>query len=141
MRAYRYFYMNAQRLDTLSEQHARKFLKCRVIDDRGEIIGTVHGLWIDFSTKQIAYIGVRTNSLSHTVHAVPAGSASLQENGKLIQLEYSKHFVRGSPSFYPNADFAEVEKETVYAYFGRIVALHRVSSIEEMRPEEPIHLG
>jgi sporulation protein YlmC with PRC-barrel domain len=131
--------MNAQRLDTLNEQRARNILKCRVIDDFGEMIGTVHGFWIDFSTKQIAYIGIRTNSLSHTVHAVPAGSASLQEGSNLIQLEYSKDFVRESPSFYPNADFAEVEKETVNAYFGRIVPLQRVSSIEEMRPEEAIH--
>jgi PRC-barrel domain len=56
-----YTRMKTQKIDTLSEQNARQLLGCAVIDTKDEKIGTMEGLWIDFSTHQIAFIGVRSS--------------------------------------------------------------------------------
>ncbi|HYY28287.1 MAG TPA: PRC-barrel domain-containing protein [Chthoniobacterales bacterium] len=133
--------MKTRKLDTLSAQDASKLLRCIVLDASGEKIGTMQGFWIDFSTHQIAFIGVKSGSFSRNVRAVPARSAHIQEDGKAIVLEYSKDVISNAPSFNPKGDFAEVEKESVNAYYARTVPLHRVSSIEEMRPEEAIRPG
>ena len=130
--------MKAQKIDTLSEQNARQLLGCAVIDAKGEKIGAMEGLWIDFSTHQIAFIGVRSSLLSRNVRIVPAVNARVQEGRKVVAVEYSKDMVRNAPAFDPDADFAEVEKEIVNAYYARTVPLNRVSSIEEMRPEEAV---
>jgi hypothetical protein len=76
--------------------------------------------------------------LSQNVNVVPAGSVHVQEGGNIIEVEYSKDFVKNAPSVSPRIDFAEVDKESVNAYYARIAPLNRVSSIEEMRPEEAI---
>jgi hypothetical protein len=130
--------MKTRKLDTLSAQDARQILGCVVLDASGDKIGTMQGFWIDFSTHQIAFIGVKSSLFSRNVRAVPARSAHIQEDGKAIVLEYSKDFVKNAPSFNPVSDFAEIEKETVNAYYVRTVPLNRVSSIEEIRPEEAI---
>jgi hypothetical protein len=41
-----------------------------------------------------------------------------------------------APTFSPEGELAQVEKEEVNAYFGEITSLRRTSSIEEIRPEE-----
>lgn len=81
--------MKTQKFDTLTEEEARKLVGYIVIDASGEIIGTMQGLWIDFSTKQIAYIGVKSSLLSLNVHPVPAVGAQIQEGSKIIELQYS----------------------------------------------------
>jgi sporulation protein YlmC with PRC-barrel domain len=128
--------MKTQKLDTLSERDVKQLLRCVVLDDSGEIIGTMEGLWIDFSTHQVAFIGVKSSLVSQNVRVVPAGGAHVQEGGKIIEVEYSKDFVKNAPSVNPSIDFAEVNKENVNVYYARIAPLSRVSSIEEMRPEE-----
>ena len=130
--------MKTRKVDTLSEQNARQLLGCAVLDARGEKIGTIEGLWIDFSTHQIAFIGVRSSLLSRNVRVVPAGNARVQDGSKAVVVEYSKDLVKNAPAFDPDVDFAEVEKEIVNAYYARTVPLNRVSAIEEMRPEEAI---
>ena len=130
--------MKTRKVDTLGEQNARQLLGCAVLEARGEKIGTMEGLWIDFSTHQIAFIGVRCSMLSRNVRVVPAGNACVQDGGKAVVVEYSKDLVTNAPTFDPDADFAEVEKEIVNAYYARTVPLNRVSAIEEMRPEEAV---
>jgi PRC-barrel domain len=130
--------MKTRKFDALSEQDARELLRCVVLDASGDIIGTMDGLRIDFSTHQIAYIGVKSSLLSPNVRAVPAAGASIKEGGRIIEVEYSKDVVKSAPSFNPKGDFAEVEKETVNAYYARMAPLNRVSSIEQMRPEEAV---
>jgi len=44
-----------------------------------------------------------------------------------------------APTFSPEGELAQVEKEEVNAYFGEITSLRRTSSIEEIRPEEAIN--
>ena len=45
-------------------------------------------------------------------------------------------FIKKAPTFSPEGELAQVEKEEVNAYFGRITSIRRTSSIEEIRPEE-----
>ena len=45
-------------------------------------------------------------------------------------------FIKKAPTFSPESELAQVEKEEVNAYFGRITSIRRTSSIEEIRPEE-----
>lgn len=103
--------MKTRKVDTLREQNARQLLGSAVLDARGEKIGTMEGLWIDFSTHQIAFIGVKSSLLSRNVRVVPAGNARVQEGGKAVVVEYSKDFIENAPAFDPDVNFAEVERE------------------------------
>jgi sporulation protein YlmC with PRC-barrel domain len=72
--------MKTRKVDTLSELNARQLLGCAVLDAKGEKIGAMEGLWIDFSTHQIAFIVVRKFPLMLNIISgleIRAGSVSL----------------------------------------------------------------
>jgi hypothetical protein len=128
--------MKRQMIDSLDKDGAREFTGCKVIDESGEPIGTVDGFWMDPSTHRVAFLGVKTSWLSGNVHVVPARDALLTEQDNLVKLGYPMAFIKKAPTFSPESELAQVEKEEVNAYFGRITSLRRTSSIEEIRPEE-----
>jgi PRC-barrel domain len=130
-----------QTFDSLTESEARRFTGCKVIDDRGKSTGTMEGLWVDPSTHQVAYIGIRTRKLSRDVQVVPVASARILDGGDSIKLQFSDELIKNAPTCSPDTELAEVQKEKVNAYFGRTVSLQRNTPIEEVRPEESIRSG
>jgi hypothetical protein len=128
--------MKMQMIDSLDKDEAREFTGCKVIDESGEPVGTVDGFWMDPSTHRVAFLGVKSSWLSGNVHVVPARDAQLAEQDNLVKLGYPMTFIKKAPTFSPEGELAQVEREEVNAYFGRITSLRRTSSIEEIRPEE-----
>jgi sporulation protein YlmC with PRC-barrel domain len=108
-----------------------------VVDDRGESIGKVEGLWIDPSTDGVEFVGVQGEG-SNKVHVVPAAEIQMAENGGTLRIQYPANFIKKAPDFSPGVELSELEKEEINSYFGRTIALQRVSSIEESRPEQAI---
>jgi PRC-barrel domain len=128
--------MKITRLDSLDEEEARKLTGCKVIDESDQSVGTVNGLWMDSSTNHVEFLGVKSNWLPGKVHVVPAGDAQIIEEGNLIRLRYPAAQVKKAPTFSPEAELAQIEKEQINAYCGRAIAAQRVSSIDETRPTE-----
>jgi sporulation protein YlmC with PRC-barrel domain len=50
--------------DSLDEAGARKLTGCKVIDESGEPVGTVEGLWMDSSSHRVEFVGVKNSSFS-----------------------------------------------------------------------------
>ena len=131
--------MKMQMIDSFDEEKAREFTGCRVIDESGELVGTMDGFWMDPSTHRVAFLGVKSSSLSGNVHVVPARDVQLAEQDNLVKLRYPTAFIKKAPTFSPESELAQVEEEEINAYFGRITSLRRTSSIEEIRPKEAIN--
>src|ERR1700676_826993 len=108
-----------------------------VVDDRGESIGKVEGLWIDPSTDGVEFVGVQGEG-ANKVHVVPVAEIQMAENGGTLRIQYPANFIKKAPDFSPGVELSELEKEEINSYFGRTIALQRVSSIEESRPEQAI---
>ena len=130
--------MKTYSFDALDEDRARKFIGCKVIDETDELVGKVDGLWMDPSTHRVAYLGVKSSWLSRNVHVVPAGNVQITEEGSITMLGYPSAFVKNAPAFDPEVELAQVEKEEINAYFARFTSIRRISSVEEIRPEEAI---
>jgi hypothetical protein len=128
--------MKMQRFDSLDEDGSGKLSGHKVIDRDGEPVGTVDGVWMDPSTHRVEFVGVKTSWLRGKVQVVPAGDVEVVGEGEMIRVCYPAAFVKKAPSASPETELAQVEKEEISAYFGRSQALHRVSSIEQMRSEE-----
>jgi sporulation protein YlmC with PRC-barrel domain len=130
--------LKMQTIDSINVEQARELTGRQVLDERGQAVGTVDGLWIDPSSRRVAFLGVKAGWLLGNVHVIPAGEVQVTERSNSVVLGYPAAFIKKAPSFSPLGELAEVEKETVNTYFGRSTSLRRTSSIEEMRPEESI---
>lgn len=99
--------MKTTLLDSLDEADARKLDGCKVVDESGESIGTVDGLWIDSTSRRVEFVGVKSDSFSGKVHLVPAGEAEIVDEGYLIKLRYRGELIAKAPSFFPGAGRSE----------------------------------
>jgi hypothetical protein len=130
--------MRTEAFDSLDADAAGAFIGCKLVDGSGESVGTVEGFWLDPSTHRVAYLGAKSGWSPGSVHVVPARDAEINEHDNLIVLGYPAAFIKKAPTAVPGVELAEVAKEGVNAYYGQFIALHRVSSIEEIRPEEAL---
>jgi hypothetical protein len=93
--------------DSLGEADARKLSGCKVVDESGESIGTVDGLWMDSTSRRVEFVGVKSDSLSGKVHLVPAREAQIIEEGYFVKLRYRAELIAKAPSFLPGAGRSE----------------------------------
>jgi sporulation protein YlmC with PRC-barrel domain len=131
--------MKTKMLDSLDEDGARKLVGREVLDESGETVGTVEAFWMDPSTGRVEFLGVKCSWLSGKVHVVPAGDAQVTEHH--LRLRFPGALIKRAPTSSPGAELAQLEKEEINQYYGRFIPLRRVSSIEEIRPEEAIDAG
>jgi sporulation protein YlmC with PRC-barrel domain len=122
--------------DSLDEAYAQKLTGCPVINESGETVGTVDGLWMDSTSHRVELVGVKSSSFSDKVHLMPARDGQIIEEGYSIRLRYPAALIKKAPSF--SAGAAPVEAEKVDKLGDRNTAPPRTSSIEEIRPEEAI---
>jgi hypothetical protein len=130
--------MRTETFDSLSGDAAEPFIGCKIVDECGESVGTVEGFWLDPSTRRVAYLGANGGWLPGSLHVVPARDVKIDEDGSLVVLGYLAAFIKKAPTSLRGVELAEVDKEGINAYYGRFIPLHRVSSIEEIRPEEAL---
>jgi hypothetical protein len=131
--------MKTKMFDSLDEDGARKLVGREVIDESGETVGTVEAFWMDPSTGRVEFVGIKCSWLSGKVHVVPAGDAQVTEHH--LRLRFPGALIKKAPTSSPGAELAQLEKEEINRYYGRFIPLRRVSSIEEIRPEEAIDAG
>ena len=101
--------MNTILFDSLDEVEARKLTGCTVIDQRGESVGTVDGLWMDSTSHRVELVGIKSCSFSDKVHVIPARDAQIIEEGNSIRLRYPAALIKKAPSFFPGAAPVQVE--------------------------------
>src|SRR6058998_4141761 len=124
--------------DLLGGDAARAFDGHELKDKNGESVGRIHGFWLDPSTYQVAFVGVKSGRFGGKVHALLAADVAIDERGNLVDSRHTADFIRKSPIFDPEVEFSEVAKEELDAYYGLDVPDQRVTSIEEVRPEEAL---
>jgi hypothetical protein len=125
-------------LDSLDSHTAQAFAGHELVDENGDSVGKIDGFWFDPSTHRVAFVGVKTGGLSSKVNALPARDLAIDERGNLLRLRHRAAFIRKSPIFDPKVELSEVAKEEINAYYGRWMPNERVTSIQEVRPEEAL---
>ena len=92
---------------------------------------------INPSTLRIAYIAVKSSTFPYNCHVVPAVDTQI-EGDDTIRINYPSDYIKRAPTARPGLELAQVEKEDVNAYYKKFVPLERITSIEEIRPEEAL---
>jgi sporulation protein YlmC with PRC-barrel domain len=125
-------------LDSFTEREARGLIGLTVVDEQGEKIGSLSGVWIDPSTHRVEYMGLKSNWLSRSTHLVPSRNVEAETGDGIVRVQFPAEFLKEAPRYNPKAELSEMEKQGINAYYGHFVPLRRTSAIEVVRPEEAL---
>jgi sporulation protein YlmC with PRC-barrel domain len=124
-------------LDSFAEREARGLIGLTVVDQQGEKVGSLTGIWIDPSTHHVEYMGLKSSWLFRSTHLVPSRNVEV-EPGYVVRVQFPAAFLKEAPRYNPKAELSEIEKQGINAYYGHFVPLRRTSAIEDVRPEEAL---
>lgn len=88
-----------------------------VQDETGNKIGTVHNLWAG-QTGHPTFIGVKTGWVFGKNHVVPAETAMVNDNQRVVRLPYSEEKIKEAPAFDADAPLTEVDEQRIRSYYG-----------------------
>jgi sporulation protein YlmC with PRC-barrel domain len=103
--------------DDLTEQTTfPSIIGRKVVDERGDDIGTLDALWTDEDTGKVEFLGVKTGWIFGKTHVVPAHGAQMQED--YVRVPYQADFVKDAPSYPPHEELSYAQEGEVYDYYG-----------------------
>jgi hypothetical protein len=124
-------------LDSFAEGEARGLIGLPVVDQQGEKVGSLSGIWIDPSTHHVEFMGLKSSWLFRSTHLVPSRNVEA-EPGSMVRVQFPAAFLKEAPRYNPKTELSELEKQGINAYYGHFVPLRRTSAIEQIRPQEAL---
>lgn len=97
--------------------YADALIDFKVIDENRDEIGTLHSLWLDQKTEELEFLGVKTGWLFGSNHIIPAEQAQADEELRLIQVPFTKEYVKGAPSHEVDAQITDEQEAEIYHYY------------------------
>ncbi|MFN7142005.1 MAG: PRC-barrel domain-containing protein, partial [Limisphaerales bacterium] len=88
-----------------------------VQDEAGNKVGTVHNLWVG-ENGQPTFIGVKTGWIMGKNHVVPANSAIVNDEKKIVRLPYSEEKIKDAPSFDADSILTDMDEQSIRSYYG-----------------------
>jgi sporulation protein YlmC with PRC-barrel domain len=125
-------------LDSFAEREARGLIGLTVVDEQGEKIGCLYGIWIDPSTHHVEFMGLKSSWLFRSTHLIPSRNVEVETGRGIVRVQFPAEFLKDAPRYNPKTELSELEKQGINAYYGHFVPLRRTSAIEELRPEEAL---
>lgn len=98
-------------------QSADQLVGYDVLDSQGNKIGTVDSVWLNGSTNDPEFIGVKTTWLVGKTHVVPLRDAQMDDGSRAVRLPYDQDLVKGAPSYDPNAVLRQDQQGEIYSYY------------------------
>lgn len=104
--------------DDLTDQTFHSVIGRKVVDSRGEDIGTLEALWTDEETGKVEFIGVKTGWIFGKTHVVPARGVEIRDDQDQIRVPYEAQFVKDAPSYPAHEELTDAQEREIYQYYG-----------------------
>jgi uncharacterized protein YrrD len=99
--------------DSIDEESARKLSGWKIVDESGEPVGAVDGMWMDSTSHRVEFLGVKSRLVSGKVHVISAKDARIIEGESLVELRYPAALIKKAPSFSPGVELGQAERDEV----------------------------
>lgn len=102
--------------DDVTDETFQSVIGRKVIDDRGDTIGTLDALWTDETSGKVEFLGVKTGWLLGKTHVVPARGVEIHDD--YIRVPYDTQRVKDAPSYPAEEPLSDAQEREVAEYYG-----------------------
>lgn len=99
-----------------SHREAARIFGFQVTDSSGNRIGHVDNVWIDDTTNELEFVGVKTGRIMGKTHVIPVGRSRISDH--TIQLPFTAEQIKNAPSFSGDEELTPEQEEEIYSYYG-----------------------
>ncbi|MBV9998750.1 MAG: PRC and DUF2382 domain-containing protein [Verrucomicrobia bacterium] len=104
--------------DDINDQTFQSLIGRKVVDNRGDTIGTLDALWTDEASGKVEFLGIKTGWLLGKIHVVPARSVEIHDDQ--VRVPYDAELVKNAPSHPAEEVLSDArEQEVIQYYQGR----------------------
>jgi hypothetical protein len=89
-----------------------------VQDAANNKIGTVNSVWVNDTTGQPTFLGIKTAWMFGKNHVVPVQSATVTDEGRLVRLPFSEEKIKDAPAFDADSELTDADERSIYSYYG-----------------------
>src|SRR5689334_24187112 len=104
--------------DELTDRTFHSVIGRKVVDERGEDIGTLDALWTDENTGKVEFIGVKTGWIFGKTHVVPARGVEIRDDRDEVRVPYEAQYVKDAPSYPAHEELTDAQEREIYDYYG-----------------------
>ncbi len=87
-----------------------------VMTQDGKKLGSVDNVWIDDSTNQPEFIGVKTGFFMGHTHIIPLADANTSDG--TITVPYDQDMVKNAPHFAGDQELSPSDEDNIYQYYN-----------------------
>ena len=102
--------------DDISDQTFQTLIGRKVVDNRGDTIGTLDALWTDETSGKVEFLGVKAGWLLGKTHVVPARGVEVHDDH--VRVPYDTQHVKDAPSYPAEEPLSEAQEDEVLQYYG-----------------------
>lgn len=93
-----------------------------IIDSRRHATGIVEGLWVEPTTNELEFIGVKTGPLGHLMHLVPASGMLVQDDTRAVEVPYTAAQIHEAPTFELHHALTAKDRREIMRHYQRTSA-------------------
>jgi uncharacterized protein (TIGR02271 family) len=101
--------------DDVNDQTFQSLIGRKVIDNRGDTIGTLDALWTDETSGKVEFLGIKTGWLLGKTHVVPARGVEIHDDQ--IRVPYDAQLVKDAPSYPAEEPLSDAQEQEISQYY------------------------
>lgn len=101
--------------DDINDQSFQSFIGRKVVDDRGDTIGTLDALWTDETSGRVEFLGIKTGWLLGKIHVVPVRGVEIHDDR--IRVPYDAQLVKDAPSHSAEEALSDAKEQEITQYY------------------------
>jgi hypothetical protein len=102
-----------------STQSVNQLAGYNLTDAEGNKLGSVDSVWLNGTTSDPEFVGVKTTPLIGKTHIVPLRDAQIDNDNQTIEVPYTQDQIKGAPAYDPNTVLSQDVQSEIYDYYSQ----------------------
>lgn len=109
--------LKEEAMNSASSVTPEQLMNYDLIDNEGNKVGSMDGVWTDPASGNLAFLGVKTIPLVGKTYVIPADQAQVDSSNQTVTVPYGEDTIKNAPTSDPNRPIPPSAMNTIQTYY------------------------